>query len=715
MPATNVDDSGPANPVVAPAAPPKYQYAIKTALALTLAYLLPMALGWSQPQTAATTVMIIAAGGLLSESLQKGVARVLGTIVGAVIGLCLIALFPQDRMTYLLVVSVTVAIVIFLYNAYQGDSTVFMLTSVVTLMVFNGGDAEGAFLYGMDRAFMTVFGVIIYSLVASCLWPVKAADNTRTLAREVAQSYSQAFERLVRPEAHFDTTLEDQIGSLLAQSEAFQTHFASVKGTADGVADYQQEWNTILGCYEELQIVLVPGLHQAYEEEYSHHTGNYHELVENISELFKRIDNAWQLREPATTPLPTLEAQYNQQSLEKASHLTTSAVFARAEQLTKIQHALLDLEQALLSLLFDRSGFHATRQPRGKPAFIWLDVQNLKTAARAFVAFWIAAAIWMEFNPPGGFMFVTMCTIFIPLVSYTPVTPKLLVILFSLGFFFALPAYIFLLPQLTHWLQLAAFIFSYAFIGFFVFQGPVSIFFLLGLFTLGIQNSMSYHLDAIALIMLMFYMVCATLIIILYVPFTSRPEKIYADLQRRFFHSCARSIELAGSSATSPLKHTLHRGVGAALLAKMKFWGAQVDPAYFHDNGPAELASLNQAAELLLGELQVLELRNGEFAKNPLITAVRRKRNASPMADLCRALAQGETDQASGQLREQLGGLKSRLDELLGPDYLGRYDHAQLAQFYVYLNLQASVLDCLENCRRASKAIDWQALATTRF
>ncbi len=39
----------------------------------------------------------------------------------------------------------------------------------------------------------------------------------------------------------------------------------------------------------------------------------------------------------------------------------------------------------------------------------------------------------------------------------------------ALGFLFALPAYIFLLPQMTHWLELAIFLFSYAFIGFYVF------------------------------------------------------------------------------------------------------------------------------------------------------------------------------------------------------------------------------------------------------
>lgn len=50
----------------------RLRYAITTALALMLTYLLPMPLGWPQPQTAATTVMLIAAKGMVSESLHAG-------------------------------------------------------------------------------------------------------------------------------------------------------------------------------------------------------------------------------------------------------------------------------------------------------------------------------------------------------------------------------------------------------------------------------------------------------------------------------------------------------------------------------------------------------------------------------------------------------------------------------------------------------------------
>jgi hypothetical protein len=721
MPATTASQVTPAETEAAASpVPAKFRYATKTALSLTLAYLIPMAMGWSQPQTAAITVMLIAATGMVSDSLQKGVLRILGTVVGAALGLSLIALFPQDRLVYLLAVSIVASIVIYLYNAYQGDSTVFMLTAVVTLMVFNGGDADGAFLYGVDRAFMTAFGVIVYTVVASILWPVKTADNTRALAASLASEYGRAFARLVHPQATQETqetSVDEQLTALLSSEEAFQTHFAAIKSGSEAVAAYLPEWNTVVSCYEELEAILVLTLKQETRQtvEFGRYLGNYHQVVAQVEEMFKRVDAAWQGRRDDDVIQPH-DIEFNTGSLSHETHLTAAAVVTRAELLQRIQTVLADLIGALDSLLFDRSGFTATQQPRGKPAFVWLDRENFKTALRAFSTFWIATAIWIAFNPPGGFMFVTMCTVLIPLVSYTPVTPKLLFILFTLGFLFALPAYVFLLPQMTHWLELAAFLFIYAFIGFYVLQGPVSIFFLLGLFTLGIQNSMSYNFDAIALIILMFYLVCATLIISVHFPFTSKPERIYASLRRRFFDHCALSIRVdTGSPGITSTLARLRMGNGAALLTKMKSWGAMIDESYFSSNSQQQVSAMNHACELLLGQIQVLASRKQVFAENPLIASTRRWTNATPLADLCDALAENTGDQLFEQLGSKLVGIEERLNELLGNDSLDKYDRHQLAQFYVYLNLQASILASIQACREAQAAMDWQQLGETRF
>ncbi len=71
----------------------KIKFAIKVSLSLTLAYLIPFAMGWPQASTAATTVMLIASTGSRRESLAKGTLRVFGTLVGAVVGLLLVP-FP---------------------------------------------------------------------------------------------------------------------------------------------------------------------------------------------------------------------------------------------------------------------------------------------------------------------------------------------------------------------------------------------------------------------------------------------------------------------------------------------------------------------------------------------------------------------------------------------------------------------------------------------
>jgi hypothetical protein len=696
---------------------PKLKYAIKTSLSLTLAYLIPMGLGWPMPQTAATTVMLIAATGMVSESLQKGVLRVLGTVIGAVIGLTLISLFPQDRMIYLLSVSCAVAILIYLYNAYQGDSTVFMLTAVVTLMVFNGGDAEGAFLYGVDRAFLTAFGVIVYTVVASMLWPVKSVDNTRSLAAGVAGRYRKAFHHIVQRQGHDDLMTDDALSELLSSGEAFQAQLASVKNHADGVTDYLPEWNSVASAYEDLEAILLPALKRRSDQplDYSDYLDNYEPFLDELARLFSMVDAAWQ-GEYIARGDPALEIVFNTDRLRDATHLIAASVAARAELLLKTQRVLLDLLAALDSMIFDRGSFVSGRKPQGKPAFIWLDVENLKTALRAFITFWIATAIWIQVNPPGGFMFVTLCTILIPLVSYTPATPKLLFILFTLGFMFALPAYIFLLPQMTHWWELAAFLFSYAFLGFYFFQGPVCIFFLLGLFTLGIQNTMSYHVDAIMLSILMFYMICATLIISTHFPFSSKPQTLYTSLRCRFFRLSARWLRL--HTRSNPFVDFLSKAAidsSAGILTKMAAWGTRIDANLFSGDGQLQVAELNRACELLHVQLQILEQRRQDFRNNPLIRAAQNRSKDNALAMLCDNIASQGSAQEFVQWRPAAEDVEARLDQMLGDDYLQRYDAHQIAQFYIYLNMQVSILDSIVACRDAQQAIDWQRMGEARF
>lgn len=694
----------------------KSKFAIKTALSITLAYLIPMSQGWPQPQTAAITVMVIAATGLAAESLQKGVMRVIGTVAGAIVGLTLIAIFPQERMAYLISASLVVSVIAYLYNAYQGDSTLFMLTAVVTLMVFNGGDADGAFQYGIDRAFMTAFGVIIYTAVASALWPVRAVDNTQLLARSAAASYARAFRLLHDDNERSDDALPEVIGGLVEDEAAFKSNFTTVRRYSDAIAAYQREWDCIVACHEELQSLLLPALREDTRsaEELAPYIEDYDGMVRRIERLFAQLQSQ-PADELSAEDLSPVDVQINSQALREAPHLLVGSVLARAQLLRKLQANLLELNSAWNSILNAGGEFTSSRRPSRSPSFIWWDAENAKTAVRMFITFWLATTVWILVNPALGFTFVALSAVLVLLVSYTPATPTMLIILFTLGFAFALPAYIFLLPQMTHWLELATFMFAYAFFGYCVFQGPVSLFYMLGLFILSIQNTMSYHVDFLLLAVVNLYMLCSLLIISTHFPFSSKPEKLYPVLCKRFFRYTALALE-------APLKGRRFGGRASAISlavvnTKLQGWGSKIAKRDFQESMIRDISRLNDACELLHSQLTVLQRRGAEFSGNRLIENAYRDGRPALLPALSRSLADDGDDSEARfhNVETTVSSINAQLDVLRDETTLQRYGRGEIADFFVYLNLQHAILLSLQRCFHAKAAIDWEELKRKRF
>lgn len=138
------------------------------------------------------------------------------------IGLLLVGMFAQDRFIYMLSVSVVVSFIFYFRNAYQKDPTLLALTGVMTLMMSNGGDAEGAFMYGVDRAYMTIFGVVLYTLVGTFLWPTKTEQNLRQLIEQLNQAQQALFAAILQ---NFE------------QRHAQQQGLVPASGTQDGEED----------------------------------------------------------------------------------------------------------------------------------------------------------------------------------------------------------------------------------------------------------------------------------------------------------------------------------------------------------------------------------------------------------------------------------------------------------------------------------------------
>ena len=96
----------------------KMRFALQASIAVAIAYVLPIAQGWStQSYTAAIAVMTIASTSSRGAALHKGLLRIGGTILGAMIGMILIANFAQDRVLYLSLLGCLIFVILYLARA----------------------------------------------------------------------------------------------------------------------------------------------------------------------------------------------------------------------------------------------------------------------------------------------------------------------------------------------------------------------------------------------------------------------------------------------------------------------------------------------------------------------------------------------------------------------------------------------------------------------
>jgi uncharacterized membrane protein YccC len=79
--------------------------AIKTALATVLAYGVALSMDWENAYWAAFAVAFCTLS-TVGESLNKGLLRLSGTLLGSLAAVTLIALFPQDRWLFLIGMSI---------------------------------------------------------------------------------------------------------------------------------------------------------------------------------------------------------------------------------------------------------------------------------------------------------------------------------------------------------------------------------------------------------------------------------------------------------------------------------------------------------------------------------------------------------------------------------------------------------------------------------
>ncbi|MGF1759765.1 FUSC family protein [Photobacterium sagamiensis] len=741
----------------------KFKFATKVALSLTLAFLIPLALGWPQASTAATTVMLIASTGSRRESLAKGTLRILGTLVGAVIGLLLVGLFAQDRLLYMLTVSIVISFVFYIRNAYKQDPTLFMLTGVMILMMSNGGDAGGAFIYGVDRAYMTMFGVVVYTLVGIFVFPTKTEQNLRMLAAELGALQLKLFKRLsnqvsTMPQSEIheshnqsdedieaanevtgttesagnietEPTEEGLVQQLYAAQNALEQRYSAISAECSDVSAYKKEWDLALYYYKKVTqlLIFVAQSKDLASIDIPSFITNYHDTIYKIEDLFASVEAGWGEKNSERNALEH-KVSYDVEALNSCSHLQKGSLITLGYILNSLHETLSRLTATVYCIdsVTGRVSFKET-VPKTPGRFLWWDAENAKTAIKVFVTYWVAGILWIYFNPPGGYSFVIFSTIFVSVLSYIPVHPVLLLVLFTFGFLFAVPSYVFILPQLSLGVELGAFIFIYTFIGFYLFKGPITIFFLIGLFILGIDNTMTYHFGIILTIILLFYLVVLMIIVSYYFPFSSRPEHLFLVMRERFFrHVCGllRVQQLSDPSAVNRLHRSLHLVTMNVTVKKLILWSGKVNQKTITQASPEALVEFAKGCNLLCNHLNTFVSADQMLKTNVLVNQARATYVSVTKGD--QVLAQMAKSLTGGRRQEALNDVfhaysidyestEEKLESFFNSLSLNDYSDSEIAGFYILLNLNKNVYQAMNQCKVAYEDVNWVNLRQMKF
>ena len=151
--------------------------AIKTGLAMAIAFGIALAMDWENPYWAGFAVAVISLS-TAGQSLNKGAMRMLGTLVAAVAALTLLALFPQDRWLLMIALSVYLAGCTFMLTGKKRQYFWFCSAFVCVIIVVSGGpDSENAFHTVVERTQETGVGILVYGLISAFLWPQSSRSD----------------------------------------------------------------------------------------------------------------------------------------------------------------------------------------------------------------------------------------------------------------------------------------------------------------------------------------------------------------------------------------------------------------------------------------------------------------------------------------------------------------------------------------------------------
>ncbi len=711
--------------------------AIKVALAVTIAMAIALWMGWERPYWAAFGVIMISLA-TEGQSLNKGAMRLLGTLVAAAVALSFLALFPQERWWFMALVSVYVGFCSYMMMGPKLSYFWYASGFICVVIAVNSSNSLTAFQIAVERTQETGTGVLVYSLITSLLWPQTSRgaleDATRKLFAVQVQLY-RAYRDLVsgmgKPEDSRPLRIEElrllkQVEETLnaAETDSYEVWEARrswrvfhTQSTA--LMESLEKWRMSLPEVEPLDLRrLLPALDALHAE-----------LDLRFGQIERMLDGQAPDRMPEAAVLDVDKAEI--QALTTFQKAAISVTKGHLERLETLSRSLFECVRDLRD--FGGPPTEAMQDATSHRP-LTLDQDRLLGVVSVLATLWIAFLIWVYVDPPGHASFVMLSTVYVMVIVRSGAPALDMAFWQAIGALLGGIPHFFIMPHLSGYGELGLMIFGTTFAIGYLLSEPRHMAPKMGLLVnfvqvISVQNQQTYdfqsYVDSLSLTVLVGALIVATC----YFPQSSRPEKAFLRLIRRFFRQAGYLMsELAPEGQLERgvfdrCKGAFYRNDLLQLPHKLAGLAQRIDYRSLPDTTPEQVQDLVSGLFVFAFRLKdLVEAHESDPAKVA---------NRHLMDDLgaWRLFIQGRlqhravhpdlpskpTREARDQLAAHLSRLEARVNKALAGTGASELSIEDLEQFYRLLGSYRGLSEAMLGYAPLANGINWARWREARF
>lgn len=613
----------------------RFRIALQTALAMVLAYGVSLAMDWPKPVWAGLAIAMCSLG-TTGESMQKGVQRVLGTLLAVPVALLIVSLFAQDRWGAFIALALWTGGCAYLSGPGRCSYFWFVAGFTVPLLsLFGNQEPVSTFGIVLMRAQETMLGVVSLTLVSLLVLPVSSTRSLRDTATETAAALrkmaASTFSALSSPTSSAKrSTARDELGALRARASAPLT---ALSGKLDAAAadtyevwETRHHWRAVEHALRDLDRALSQlglGLVELADVDVPRFIQGLDSLADAVDARLSHIQTRFSengkavpikvgdiIAEPI--PLRLSDASRALSHLEQAALALCVKQLRRIDQLSAALSAHVDAifgspspaERRRLSI--DAQPGDQSRSMRSR--LPTLDPERLRGLVRQQSSFWLAILAWIYVPdiPLSNVVIVLAASVStllvnMPWLSLQRLIPPLVIALTAAGLIGLL-----VMPQLAGFALLALLLFAVVFLISWVFHLPKqvlarSIGLTAFVLVINVSNQQTYNFVYVANLALGVPLAVALLVLTTYLPLSFRAEDRFRAILRRRLSSAAWLLGTLGTDderaarARSPLfrrRLQRHRTILETYPGLLATWGGSLPAKSLGKTDPEAIGAL---------------------------------------------------------------------------------------------------------------------------